>query len=583
MNSSGCVRFRLFSGLWIIAIICLCFGARMIWNYWHYPHQIERMAKELSSVNIIQKAPVANYSGNLLGIIHTTEQGEGVFIEDIANKSERKLCEAADADYMPSRDWVFGWSPDDVTLAYSWDYTLNFVGTGSRQTDGKIDDITNRIQSFTWLTPTNCAFLDESQKLVFMQFTAGKWTETAVWQLSSTNGPAQTLQAMGTNAVAWHTRNFLWQADVSSGEIHHLYSSARKTIGGISYSKDTGAFLVIENTNRPTISSLVVLSPSADGSMRKNELTRKSSINSAQWLNKGQGYACVLGQGDTTILAFKNDHATAEDTLFTNGQVWSIFCDGENPRVYALADESSEPAGIWQCNGNSGDVRCVVSPWGNRDVAFHFQPALTEWARYKDDSGRNHAARFDLVAPVNFSPHKKYPLLIGTASYEWTPIPHCVYAQCLANSGAYVALVNYRWDNRTAAGVDVFTNNVLAVYDELAKNPNIDKSRVFLFGFSAGTEVVSKLVENYPGRWRGIMLLNPSPLPKATMGMTSRVLATAGSGENEEEHFRHYQEELFKVGIPMDWHIHENAQHVVRDQTAMYERTLWMANMVFDE
>lgn len=282
-------------------------------------------------------------------------------------------------------------------------------------------------------------------------------------------------------------------------------------------------------------------------------------------------------------MAVKNDWTATEDTLFTNGQVWSIFCDGESSRVYTLADESSEPAGIWRCDGNSGDVTCVLTPWGNRDVDFHFQPVSTEWAHYKDSGGRTHAARFDLVAPANLSPHKKYPLLIGTASYEWTPIPHCVYAQCLANCGSYVALVNYHWNNTTAAGVDVYTNNVLAVYDELAKNPNIDKSRIFIFGFSAGTEVVSELVKNYPGRWRGIMLLNPSPLPDVEAGMTSRVLATAGSGEGEEDRFRRYQEELFKAGIPMDWHIHENAQHVVRDQAAMYERTLWMANMVFDE
>lgn len=580
MKKPTCFQFS--PGVWIVAGILLFFAARAVWGWMHYPHQIERLARQLSSINIIQKAPVANHAGTLLGVIHTTEQGAGVFIEDIVNKTEKKLCEATDVNYMASRDWMFGWSPDDRTLAYSWDYSLNFAGTGGQEADGKIDSITNRIQSFAWLTPTSCAFIDESQQLVSVQFVAGRWAEAVSWKLPGTNGPSESLQAMGTNIVAWHTRNVLWSADVSSGKIRPLYSSARKTIGGISYSRDMGAFLLVENTNRSTISSLVALSIGADG-FRKDELTRKPSIRSAQWINKGQGYACVATWGDTTALTIKNERSIPENTLFTNGQVWSIFCDGESSRVYALADESSEPAGVWQGDGNSGDVSCVVSPWVNQNVDFHFQPVLTEWAHYKDGSGRTHAARFDLVPPANFSGNKKYPLIIGTASYEWTPIPHGVYAQCLANCGAYVALVNYHWNNTTAAGIDVYTNNVLAVYNELAKNPNIDKNRVFLFGFSAGTEVVSELVKNYPGRWRGIMLLNPSPLPEAAAGMTSRVLAIAGSGENEAERFRRYQEELFKVGIPMDWHIHENAQHVVRDQAAMYERTIWMANMVFDE
>jgi dienelactone hydrolase len=572
---------QLFPGIWIVAGILFFFAARVVWGWMHYPHQIERLAKQLSSINIIQKAPVANHAGTLLGVIHTTEQGAGVFIEDIANKTEKKLCEATDVDYMASRDWVFGWSPDDRILAYSWDYTLNFAGTGGQRADGKIDSITNRIQSFAWLTLTNCAFIDESQQLVSVQFVAGRWMEAASWKLPDTNGPPESLQAVGTNLVVWHTRNILWRADVSSGEVRPLYSSAPKTIDGISYSKDTGAFLMVENTNRSSISSLVALSVGADG-LQQDELTRKSSITSAQWINKGQGYACVVSRGDNSVLTIKNEWNIPENTLFTNGQVWSIFCDGESSHVYALADQSSEPAGIWRCDGNDGDVSCVVSPWANQEVNFHFQPALTEWAHYKAGS-RTHAVGFDLVTPANFSRHKKYPLIIGTASYEWTPIPHGVYAQCLAKCGVYVALVHYRWNQGNPETVSAHTNNVLAVYNQLIANPNIDKNRVFLFGFSAGTEVVSELVKDYPGRWRGIMLLNPSSLPEAEAGMTSRVLATAGSGENEEDRFRRYQEELFKVGIPMEWHIHENAQHVERDQAAMYERTIWMANMVFDE
>jgi predicted esterase len=214
-------------------------------------------------------------------------------------------------------------------------------------------------------------------------------------------------------------------------------------------------------------------------------------------------------------------------------------------------------------------------------MQFHFQPVLAGYATYQLGK-RDHYAKFDLVPPVNFSRNKKYPLVIGTASYEWDPIAHAVYAQALSRCGAYVAMVEYHWDNRTAEGVTVYTNNVLAVYDQLAANPNVDTSRVYLFGFSAGTEVVRELTDKYPGRWRGIMLMNPSVLPEPNEGTARRVLLTAGASENEGERFSRYQEDLSKIGIPASLFLFQDEGHVVRGQEAFYNRTLLMIDTVFD-
>ncbi len=314
-----------------------------------------------------------------------------------------------------------------------------------------------------------------------------------------------------------------------------------------------------------------------DGDSSKTELMHKSSITAARWINHGKGYAYTVNRGTNSVLAVKSGHAK-ESLLFTNGQVWNVYCSGEDANIYALASQGGEPAGVWQ--SKSDGVECVVSTWGNKGGDFHFQPVQKRSAAFEQD-GKTHYAGYDLVAPANFSEHKRYPLVIGTAGYEWTPIPHAVSAQCLAQGGAYVALVNYRWNQRNPETVYALTNNVLAVYNQLAKNPNVDLNRVYLFGFSAGTVVVSELAKAYPGRWRGLMLLNPSPFPLAEPGIASKVLATAGSGEGQEERFKKYQQELLKVGVPMEWHIHQNTQHVVRNQAAIYERTMWMADMVF--
>jgi dipeptidyl aminopeptidase/acylaminoacyl peptidase len=579
MNSESKSKngIRLFPGIWIVLGVLILIGTRLVWGYIHYPHQLKRLAKELSSINVIQKAPVVNHARTLAGVIHTTEQGVGVFIVDVKTKEERKLVEVKDVDYASTSTWAFGWSPDDKFFAFSIQTNLHFLDGSGKKSINDIN-LTNGIQPFAWLSSTACAYIDEDPKLVILQFINGQWRQTASWLLPTTDGKPRSLLAMGTNSVAWQTDSTLWQLETSTGAIKPVYSNSPKIIGSISYSKNTDMFLVVENTNRTTTSSLLTISNGGDFPLVK-EIARKPSIISAQWINRGKGYACVINRGDNTVLTVKKGDAS-EDTFFTGGQVWNIFCDGEDSCVYALAAQTNEPAGVWQYDASADTLACIVSPWGDRDVKFHYQPMLVGWVKYKQD-GQIHDAKFNLIPPSDFSRKKKYPLVIGTASYEWTPIAHGVYAQCLANCGAYVALVSYRWDQTRSETIFAHTNNVLAVYNQLAKSPNVDTNRVYLFGFSAGTLVTSELIKDYPGGWRGIMLLNPSQLPEAKEGMTLRVLATAGSGEGEEERFRHYQEELLKVGIPMEWHIHANAQHVVRDQGAMCERTLFMGNMIF--
>jgi predicted esterase len=568
--------FQLFPGLWILLSVVLLLGARATWGWYRFPRGIEKLAKQLSSMYVIQKYPVVNHAHSLLAVIHTTEHGVGVFIEDPVKKTEQKICEVTDVDYKASGAWVFGWSPDDKTLAYSWDRTLHFVANDGTEPSGNIDGITNHFQSFAWLAEDQCAYIDDSPRLVLLKRGEGGWKTVKRWPLLTTNGFPRSIQAMGANLVAWQTGNNLWQTDLSSGESKLLYSDYQRQIENICYSANTGAFLTLESTNRGRAYFLMSVLP-GDHVPRVTELLRKPSILNAEWINQGHGYVYTSHVRDKVILTGRTDASAKEKEIFQAGQMANFSCDGIDARVYLLGAEVSEPAGIWRCDANSGKAQCLLSPCSGVD--FNYQPVFIGTAPYGD----KHSAAYDLLKPAHFSPHKKYPLVIGLGSYEWTPIAHGIYGQCLANSGAYVAFVHYRWNQKQPETVYAHTNNFMAVYNELAANPNIDLNRVYIFGFSAGTSVLREVAKQYPGRWRGIMLLNPSPLPEPQVGLAHSVLATGGSGEGEEPRLRKYQEDLAKVGIPMEWHIHENAQHVVRDQTAMYERTLWMAEMVFEK
>jgi predicted esterase len=572
--SNSC--FRLFPGLWIVISIVLLLGARTVWKWLRYPHGIDKLAKQLSSMYVIQKQPAVNRTHSLLAVIHTTEHGVAVFIENLADKTEQKICEVTDVDYKASYASLFGWSPDDKILAYSWDRRLHFVENDGSEPNGNLDESTNHIQSFTWLSTDECAYIDDAPSLVHVKRFDGRWESAGRWNLPATNGTPRSIQAIRPNIVAWQTANAIWHTDLSSGASKLLYSNFRRQIESISYSANAGAFLAIESTNRGKAYYLLSIL-AEDDSTSVTELLRKPSILSAQWINHGHGYVYASQVGGNVILAGKTEIPGKDKEFFMAGKMEFLFSDETETRFFVLGAQISEPVGVWECDANSGKTQCLLSPCSGVD--FHYQPVLAGWAPYGD----KHSAAYDLLQPAQFSRHKKYPLVIGLGSYEWTPIAHGIYAQCLANSGAYVAFVHYRWNQRQPDTVYAHTNNFMAVYNEMARNPNVDLTRVYIFGFSAGTSILSELGKQYPGRWRGIMLLNPSPLPDPHAGLARRVLATAGSDDGDEMRFRKFQEDLAKVGIPMEWHIHQNAQHVVRDKTAMYERTLWMGDITFEK
>jgi predicted esterase len=418
-------------------------------------------------------------------------------------------------------------------------------------------------------------YLDREAKLVYADNKLGYWWGKKTWALPRTNGMPRSLMTMADNKIAWQTDNHLWQMDLAGDEAKVVYARPGFGFDAVSYFKGTEAFLVSESTNRATMSGLFTLTNSADGWVR-SELARMPTIRDVEWINNGKGYACHVRQGELNYLAVRAESGGAEVSFFKKGGVVNVCPADGRGKVFAVATLSNEPPSVWQCDGKN--LVQAFSPWGEGSAPA-CQPTLVGYAPYD-----KHNARFDLVPPANFSRTQKYPLVIGLGSCVWAPVPHAVCVQTLADSGAYVALTGFvfREDSRTAALQH--TNQINAIYNLLAANPNVDTNRVFIFAFSASTAAVSELVKQYPGRFRGIILLHPGELPKAVEGMTERVLITDGS-ENRgvTNRLEKYREELCKAGIQARWFIHEGGGHIARAQDIMRERAELMTEMVFEK
>jgi dipeptidyl aminopeptidase/acylaminoacyl peptidase len=551
----------------------------MLWGGLHLPANIEPLVKQLSSAKIIQRNAVANHAGELVGVAHTTQDGVGVFLVNVNTQEEIAVQQIKCSQYRAATLSLLGWSPDDRYFAYTMNEKL-ILCNGTNGAEFANFDLTSPLESFAWLSVEQGAYLDSANHINFIERDNGRWRITNRTNLPQENGKLRRLVALDTNVVAWHSDNSICKLDIATGKVVPVIVEKSDRIMGIAFSRSTKTFLVTKATaNRTPNFILGQVELAADGVASEfiewDRLERGQSINNAQWFNGGKGYLYRLQRGDDSFLVVKREKGSPQETLFAGGKVWDVFANGESPMAYAIALKTNEPAGFWQVRADTKEMGYAFSPWGKKQVSFPYQPALVGYVA-RDDEGRT--ARIEVVPPVNYSRHKKYPLVISFSDYEWSPLPHAVYAQALAHSGVIVALVPYNNSGR----LKTHTNAVLNAYDQLTATRTVDTDRVYLAGFSAGTDVIKQLVEQFPGRWRGVMLMSPTSFPEPKAGVVQQVLLTAGSVDGQDRRFPAYQEELCRVGIPATWYIHENEHHSIRGQSAFYDRTMLMLDMIFE-
>lgn len=292
------------------------------WKQAHYPHQTKELAEEFSRISIIQTRPVLNHAGTSVCIIHTTEHGVGVFVADIKTRTERKLYEIKDSDYDAHGTGVFGWSPDDKAFAFSWNQMLLFwTDNGNRAIEETLSS--NGAELFAWSSPDSCASVDRVPVLHLFKFDEGHWHANGDWPLANNDGPPYAFVAMGINSVAWQTGKAIWQMNFDSGEMKRCYSTPKGDIVSMSYSKFTDEFLLLVNTNRAMVSTLLTVSRTA--TVGRPFAPERFLIREAQWINKGHGYVCREVSGDTTLIMAKAGDGTPEKTFFRRSGVESLF------------------------------------------------------------------------------------------------------------------------------------------------------------------------------------------------------------------------------------------------------------------
>jgi hypothetical protein len=351
-------------------------------------------------------------------------------------------------------------------------------------------------------------------------------------------------------------------------------------IASFSYSKPNAQLLIkqVEDNGR---NALWRFDPRASEPDKATKIVEAGSITGEQWAGSK---ACAYTSADPS------HHGVAVADAFGTGMTrwfepqslnWFKVTEAGDKLFFGGTISNEPSAEIGQYDLGSGQFQTAV-PYADYPSVYakNIQPYQVSLTL---PSGRT--VLCTVFPPAHFDPHKKYPLLLGDTQFFVTvngPAGR-LWIPAISTCGAYVIFIErYSWWQ-----LDHWESDILEVYHVMANDPAIDPQRVFVFGSSAETEYLSKLLTDSPGLWKGAVFLNPGGLPDFSKSppLQSRpeILISAGGDEQEDDRFKRFQAKALKSGVMVDYIIHPGEGHHLVGNAAQLERTRAIMHFMFEE
>lgn len=344
-----------------------------------------------------------------------------------------------------------------------------------------------------------------------------------------------------------------------------------------SYSKETGQFLL--NCEEGRYGFLWQYDPQTAG---LTKIVDGALVQDEQWFGDGESAYYVRDSKHSGII-LRDPFGVEEDRVLPGANILWFQASPDNDKLLILGAISNQPsAALWQYDIALRRLKPLV-PYSDKPSIYTKGVTPTN-VIIKSPSGEKLVCT--IYPPVNFNPHKKYPLVIGNTVFT-DPIYRYqgpCWAPAIANCGGYVVIVERKsWGH----GLDKWGTDVMIAYNSLKGDLNIDTTQVYLFGSSAETSYMSSVLTDSLGLWKGVILLNPSGLPDlsktAMFQQRPRILVSAGAEEHENARFINFQYDLLKSGVMDENIIHPGEGHHIVGNAAELARTKAILYFIFEK
>jgi len=576
-------------------VLCLIFVATLSTvAVLHFKHNarlahLHETALEIASIAELRHPYiVANNAGTRLLVNMDSENGTAVYLFDVPTRKLTLLHEDSQSGYDWRQYKMLGWSPDDGLLAYGHQAApkkndddnsdpgdLVIADGTSGQTLATIrvsEAATNSLFQFTWLSSNSFAYIKPGQDLHVYEQKPEGWIETRVFTNATGGNPyeAQSFAGLSPTAVTWRMRETLWSFDVTTGFATKLWGSfsndvTTNTLLASSYSHETGKFLLVcydRAEKRGERQSLYDFDPITK--TFSHVIPVRQGIlpdNPPAWINGHQGYEFLTPERSYCTLWISPTLGTNPATMFRAGEVRTAVVRGDH--MFIAGTLTNEPPGVWDYNIKSGSLECILS--AARRGLQHTECVPFEVTTITNVAGQ--AFSYHLWKPANFSPKRKYPLVLGNSPYSWTPFPLAA-----ANAGYFFVTVDRpSW----MSPMDDWTEKLMTGYKDLAKNPNIDTNRVFLCGRSVESSGVTWIYSQNPRLWKGVIFFDPAgPLPAISIRPFPKIFIASGELEHSNilKAVKTYKEKASDAGVDVTLVILKGAGHVSYGRGAQEQR-----------
>lgn len=345
---------------------------------------------------------------------------------------------------------------------------------------------------------------------------------------------------------------------------------------GLAFSRETGELLICRTENGGD--SIWRLDTASSPGAGPIQVIQGPSARDVQWAGRDR-FIYASHDQDWTELRLADLSGKENKMLLGSKTVDWFKMAPDQKQVFLFGSLSNEPvAGLWRHDLASETWQEVVS--SSDSPSIHARDVVTLHRTLKLSGGN---VTYALFRPANYNRHQKHPLVLGDTLIT-DPIYGESFMTSMAACGATVAVVERPW---WPVGIQQWTQNVQALYEQLKSDPTVDFGQVYLFAAGDETPYLCRLVEENPAPWRGLIVTGSGQLPDFSdaprFQLRPKILVCFGELLRQGDQLDEYQQDMVSEGALVEYVVSPGETMRYVGEAAKRQRIEAMAHFIFDE